>query len=262
MVNISEKISSLRKAHNLTQEALGEAVGVTPQAVSKWEKGDSLPDISVIPDICRTFSISADSLLGNEGNMTSEMYMEKALELCKDDMDKKMHLLHKIMDYGIKGETETEYLISAVCDAHAFSINDGRGFGMFFSDMRYIKNMMTVDFTMNNLLKLMADEKTIKIFTLICINGRLDECEIIKITGFSEQEVEERLFALMKSSVIQSAMNAVNSRETAYAISQNGILLLGIMANAFLFDPESRKGLKHFGGQHNTNPDKFRKYID
>ncbi|MCL2286712.1 MAG: helix-turn-helix domain-containing protein [Firmicutes bacterium] len=47
MVHISEKISSLRKAHNLTQEALGEAVGVSPQAVSKWEKGDSLPDILV-----------------------------------------------------------------------------------------------------------------------------------------------------------------------------------------------------------------------
>ena len=52
MINISEKISSLRKAHNLTQETLGEAVGVSAQAVSKWEKGDSLPvpDISVIPD--------------------------------------------------------------------------------------------------------------------------------------------------------------------------------------------------------------------
>ncbi|MCL2518721.1 MAG: helix-turn-helix domain-containing protein, partial [Oscillospiraceae bacterium] len=73
MINLSEKISSLRKAHNLTQEALGEAVGVTAQAVSKWEKGDSLPDISVIPDICREFGISADALLGSEGNMTAEM---------------------------------------------------------------------------------------------------------------------------------------------------------------------------------------------
>jgi Predicted transcriptional regulators len=77
MVNISEKISSLRKGHNLTQEALGDMVGVSPQAVSKWEKGDSLPDISVIPDICKAFGISADALLGNEGNMTSEAYVAK-----------------------------------------------------------------------------------------------------------------------------------------------------------------------------------------
>lgn len=56
MINIAEKISSLRKAHNLTQEALGEAVGVSAQAVSKWEKGDSLPDISVVTDICRVFA--------------------------------------------------------------------------------------------------------------------------------------------------------------------------------------------------------------
>ena len=257
MVNISEKIASLRKAHNLTQEALGEAVGVTPQAVSKWEKGDSLPDISVIPDICRTFGISADALLGSEGNMTADMYVQKALDLCKNDIIGKIRLLHKIMDNGVK-----DALVTSLSDAHIFSIADGRGFGMFFSDIDYIKKIMSVDFTENKLLKFMSDEKAIKIFALICINGRLNENEIIKLTSFSEEEVTAKLFALMKYSVIKSVMDTEsNSKEMAYAVDESGILLLGIMSSAFLFDPESRKGVSYSSYKY-VNPENLRKFIN
>jgi len=265
MVNISEKVLSLRKAHNLTQEALGEAVGVSPQAVSKWEKGDSLPDVSVIPDICRTFGISADALLGNEGNMTSEMYVEKALELCKGNMDEKIRLLYKIMaDGAVPKETKTAYLFSNLWDAQTFSIGDSRGFGMFLNDVEYIKRIMSVDFSENQLLKFMSDEKAIKIFALICINGSLDESEIIKITGFSEQEITEKLFSLMKYSVIESAMNKINSKnEMAFSLSKHGILLLGIIASAFLFEPESRQESNlTFSEQRSTNPDIQRKFVD
>ena len=265
MVNISEKISSLRKAHNLTQEALGEAVGVSPQAVSKWEKGDSLPDISVIPDICRIFGISADALLGSEGNMISEMYVEKALELCKGGMDEKIRLLLKIMaDGSVKEETATDhFMASAVWEAQAFSIADSRGFGMFVNNMEYIKGMMAVDYSTNKLLSFMADEKTIKIFLLICINGCLNESEIAKITGFSEQEVNERLFSLMKHAIIHSNVGQVGgANEMAFAIAERGILLLGIIANAYLYHPESRAGKITSGCQWNHNPDKYRKFMD
>ena len=266
MINISEKISSLRKAHNLTQEALGEAVGVSAQAVSKWEKGDSLPDISVIPDICRTFGISADTLIGNEGNMTGEMYLEKALEICKN-WDERMNMLHKIMDWGYKNETakktETDYFGYTISDAHIFLLTDSRGFGMFFNKIEYIKNMISVDITKSELIKLISDEKTIKIFEFICINGRLNENEIIKLTKFTAQEVEQRLFTLMKNSLIQSDMDTEgNTNKMAYAISTHGILLLGIMANAYLFEPASRKNLPGIKGYNNTNPEKLRKFMD
>lgn len=242
---------------------MGEAVGVSAQAVSKWEKGDSLPDISVIPDICRTFGISADALLGNEGNMTSEMYVEKALELCKD-MDEKMYLLHKIMYESVKVNDRTEktpHLWENLWAGHIFSIEDSRGFGMFLSNIEYVKKIMSVDLATNKLLKFMSDKKSIKIFELICLNGRLSENEIIKMTGLSEQEVAEQLFSFIKCSVIESVMETEN--EMAYAVAQNGVLLIGIMANAFLFDPESRKGEPLSIGAHtNVNPDKLRRFIN
>jgi len=261
MVNISEKISSLRKAHNLTQEALGEAVGVSAQAVSKWEKGDSLPDISVIPDICRTFKISADTLIDSEGSMTGEMYIEKALELCKTHTEK-INFIHKVMTNEIDSSGINFYLSAA----ENYKIADSRGFGMYFSDIEYIKNMTAFDFTKSELLKFISNEKAIKIFTSICINGRLHEREIIKLTGFSQHETEEIIFAFMKCSIIHSVMDdeeeGGNGHEVSYGISENGILLMGIMANVFLFERAGRKGLKNSSSLFNCEPDKLRKFID
>ncbi|MGM9680209.1 MAG: helix-turn-helix domain-containing protein [Eubacteriales bacterium] len=60
---IHEKICELRKAKGMTQEQLGANLGVSGQAVSKWEKGEALPDILLLPDLCKLLGISADQLL-------------------------------------------------------------------------------------------------------------------------------------------------------------------------------------------------------
>lgn len=60
---IHEKICELRKAKGMTQEQLGANLGVSGQAVSKWEKGESLPDILLLSDLCKLLGISADQLL-------------------------------------------------------------------------------------------------------------------------------------------------------------------------------------------------------
>lgn len=59
-------IAALRKEQNMTQEALANALGVTNQAVSKWESDQSCPDISLLPDIAELFHVSIDSLFGRE----------------------------------------------------------------------------------------------------------------------------------------------------------------------------------------------------
>ncbi len=60
---IHAKICELRKAKGLTQEQLGANLGISGQAVSKWEKGETLPDIQLLPDLCKLLGISADQLL-------------------------------------------------------------------------------------------------------------------------------------------------------------------------------------------------------
>ncbi len=63
-INFSAKISHLRKAKGLTQEELAKILGVTNQAVSKWERGECCPDIELLPQIAEVFKCSIDSLFG------------------------------------------------------------------------------------------------------------------------------------------------------------------------------------------------------
>lgn len=56
-------IAECRKSKNWTQKQLGEKLGVTDRAVSKWETGRSLPDICLIEDICKLFDLQVSELL-------------------------------------------------------------------------------------------------------------------------------------------------------------------------------------------------------
>ena len=63
-LKIHEQIAFLRKQKGLTQEELAGALGVTNQAVSKWESGQCCPDIQLLPALAGLFEISVDELLG------------------------------------------------------------------------------------------------------------------------------------------------------------------------------------------------------
>lgn len=64
---VGEQIVALRKAKALTQSELGERLGVSFQAVSKWERGETLPDVTLLPDLAKILETTVDFiLLGNE----------------------------------------------------------------------------------------------------------------------------------------------------------------------------------------------------
>lgn len=71
-LNFGSKISQLRQNKNMTQEQLAVRVGVTPQALSRWERNQSLPNMTILADLCRVLEISADYLLGTENEKTGE----------------------------------------------------------------------------------------------------------------------------------------------------------------------------------------------
>ena len=66
-MELHERIAFVRKSAGLTQEQLGEKLGVTRQAVSKWESAQATPDAATIARLCSELGVSADFvLLGKE----------------------------------------------------------------------------------------------------------------------------------------------------------------------------------------------------
>ena len=63
-VYLGENIKKLRREKEMTQETLAEFLGVTFQSVSNWERGESYPDITMLPEIAGFFNVSVDDLLG------------------------------------------------------------------------------------------------------------------------------------------------------------------------------------------------------
>ena len=76
---IGKFISSCRKEAGLTQAALADKLGITDRAVSKWETGKSLPDASIMIELCDILKISVNELLTGE-HITMEDYKNKAEE--------------------------------------------------------------------------------------------------------------------------------------------------------------------------------------
>ncbi len=62
MIKLGEKIKSLRKHKNISQEVFANYLGVSFQAVSKWENGNTMPDVTMIPAIASFFGVSTDEL--------------------------------------------------------------------------------------------------------------------------------------------------------------------------------------------------------
>lgn len=70
-MKIAKKIREARIAKNLTQMNLADAMGVRYQAVSNWERGNSMPDISKLEDLCQVLDIRVQELLGIENRETA-----------------------------------------------------------------------------------------------------------------------------------------------------------------------------------------------
>lgn len=65
---VGERISKLRKSHNMTQKQLAHELSVTYKAVSKWETGAGLPDIAMLPALASALNVSVDEIVSGSSN--------------------------------------------------------------------------------------------------------------------------------------------------------------------------------------------------
>ena len=89
-MNLGNQIRSNRLRLNLTQERLAEKLNVTAQAVSKWESGSGMPDITLLPELAAVFGVSIDELFETSEELhlnRIEAMLEKDSMLSREDFD-------------------------------------------------------------------------------------------------------------------------------------------------------------------------------
>ena len=109
-MKIGEQIKRLRKERNMTQEQLAEKIGVSFQAVSKWENDISLPDVATLPIIAGFFGVSMDTIFDYD----AEKNAEKALEIAKQTWtlrESNPELGKSIIFEGLKQYPENDILL-------------------------------------------------------------------------------------------------------------------------------------------------------
>lgn len=98
-INLKDKLHSLRQKKNITQETLAKHLGITPQSVGKWERGEGFPDITLLPKIAFYFDITVDELLSVDNIRVEEVireYQRKSYICCqKGDNKRNLELWEK-----------------------------------------------------------------------------------------------------------------------------------------------------------------------
>lgn len=82
-IKIGAIIKKLRAENNITQDTLATAIGVTPQAISRWELEGGYPDIELLPALADFFSVSTDELLGYKQSEREAELANIKRELCR-----------------------------------------------------------------------------------------------------------------------------------------------------------------------------------
>lgn len=94
LLQLGEKIKALRKSRNITQENLASVLGITAQAVSRWELGSAYPDVEMIPSLANYFGVSIDELFG-----------------CECERNKKIDkIIARVGEFGIKARGDGKWV--------------------------------------------------------------------------------------------------------------------------------------------------------
>ena len=128
-LKIGENLKRLRREKDLTQEELAAHLGISFQAISKWERGESYPDITILPALSNYFKITIDELVGMEEIKREEEYKigDVCTYLSKDPRYFGIMITHRIIGTDIDENGNKVYVFKGdanySADQMAVSVN-------------------------------------------------------------------------------------------------------------------------------------------
>ena len=157
---IGKFITTLRKANGLTQKELAEKLNVSDKTVSRWERDDGAPDLSVIPVIAEIFGVTCDELLRGERKKPTE----RAAESVDESTTKGEKQRKRILSMGLSNYRNQTYItmgISAVGLIAAMICNLGflRAYiGFFVGTIFYVGSVVLQAICTNGTFQSVSDD--------------------------------------------------------------------------------------------------------
>lgn len=204
---LSDQIYTLRKRMGLTQEAIAEKLEITPQSISRWENGQSRPDIDMLPKIAAFFDVSVDALFG---------YRANNLRIAGYEENYKKHEIHW-GDIVKRIDRKVLKFLPPIRPLSILNIGCGEGkSAMFFARNGYM--VSACDTSENNLQKAKksADKAGLDInfFNADILNYRIEtKFDIIYACGalqYIPPEERARVFKMFQDQTNPGGLNVIN----------------------------------------------------
>lgn len=227
--HLAENIAALRKKKGATQEQMGNALGISPQAISKWENGTCLPDTQTLPLIAEFFEVSVDYLfygsvrayedlpdavqqrVASHKQMSVESY-EEALKLFAG--------AHNGLSHGYLRREELLYdEPSHISSEGGVSLLGGKGYGALVT-RRFFESFCpeTVRVSLS-ILQVLANETRLRVVMAILSMNEVSIHELREKTGLPEEELTAALQPLMDAQIVLETVSKHKSLGKTYAIN-------------------------------------------
>ncbi len=224
---ISEKIQELRKARSMTQAELGEKLGITSQAISKWEKGESLPDIMMLPALCQLLGVSVDALLEMPFEARKQIFTESLGEYAKES-----GVVNASFDgmYACAKSTDDSMRTGSAHQCYdGISVCTEEGIAFVIKGEKTIQKLLSMDLSeVRAVLDIVGDESTMKVISSLDFSVGTTEVSISSSTGLPVETVENILFKLMKSGLCEC------NSDGECTFGHRGYALASLLAGIFL----------------------------
>ena len=137
---VGNQISTLRKAKQMTQNDLGERLNISFQAVSKWERGEALPDTSILPMLAGVLDTSIDNIL-----IGGEKVMKYKGKLTVKDMCEGINCLQRVGFFLGKQHPIYRYAVDGISDKMKIDMDD-------MLDDEFLRECLIVEAILQNMI--------------------------------------------------------------------------------------------------------------
>lgn len=221
---IGNQIKKYRTEKGITQEQLGQLVGVTTQAVSKWERGGT-PDAELLPVLAQTLNVSIDALFGREeksltislarklSQMSNKEAYHYAYDICWaismgliQDLSLPDAFLEDFLKRTAAYAPDTHYFTKIMQDGGMTTsriTSDYQHFFLMVEPKNGLKNKLSDLDTLSNVFKVFADKKMLSIIFYMYsrLNTPIATSLISKNTGIDMKEVDRCMKTLCENNL-------------------------------------------------------------